>query len=341
MDPPPFYKLFHTIPPKIQKSGKQIALWLHQPLYGTKQGAHHWYQELKWILIGLGFGVSQADEAVFYRVENDKFTILAVATDDFTIIADSPESSVCTKEEMNKFFELVDLGPISWLLGVSAACEPKKRTILLSQKSYIKQILNRFRLSNAKPISTLMEPRINLAPDSPSVLPTLLSNPEKSMYRKMIGSLMYLSTMMCPEITYAVSTLSKYLDSPHSTHLEAIKQIFQYLINTRHLQLIIGSNCLTNMDSTSRILGFSDADWASQLHHHSISEFTFFVGVGAVSWSTKCYGSIHLLYICFTYCFTLFHFLSTPVSSCASLFTYILHLLYQRLHTSLHHHVQP
>jgi len=33
--------------------------------------------------------------------------------------------------------------------------------------------------------------------------------------------------------------------------------------------------------------GFSDADWASQLHCHSISGYAFFFGRGAVSWSSK------------------------------------------------------
>ena len=136
-------------------------------------------------------------------------------------------------------------------------------------------------------MSTLMEPGINLTSNSSSILPTLLPSSEKSMYREMIESLMYLSTMTHPDITYAISTLSQYLDSPHFTYLEAIKQNFQYLINTKHLQLVIGSNCLTDTNSTSRILGFSDADWPSQLHHHLISGFAFFVGVGTTSWSAK------------------------------------------------------
>ena len=187
---------------------------------------------------------------------------------------------------MNKFFELVDLGPISWLLGVKVTYSPEKHPTLLSQQTYVKQILNHFGLSKVKPVSTPMEPGIDLTPNSPSVLPTLLTSLEKSSYREMIGSLMYLSTMTQPDITYAISTLSQYLDLPHSIHLEAVKRIFRYLINTKHLQLVLGS-CLTDKNTTSGILGFSDADWASQLHHHSISGFTFFVGVGAVSWSAK------------------------------------------------------
>ena len=101
----------------------------------------------------------------------------------------------------------------------------------------------------------------------------------------MIGSLMYLSTMT--HITYAVSTLSQYLDSPHTTHLDAVKQIFKYLAGTKHLHLVLGGHCLDAGEKTTGVLGFSDANWASHLHHHSISGFTFFIGARVISWSAK------------------------------------------------------
>jgi hypothetical protein len=284
---PPFYKLFRTIPTKLDESNQRVALCLRRPLYGTKQGAHHWYQELKRILTSLGFIVSQADEATFYRVEGDKFVIMAVATDDFTIIADSAESSKRVKTEMGDFFQLVDLGPINWLLGVSVTRDLQKRTISLSQETYINQVVTRFGLEDAKATSTPMEPSVDLTPDSPSVSPKLLTPHEKTTYREMIGSLMYLSTMTRPDITYAVSTLSQYLESPHTTHLEAVKRVFRYLIGTKQLKLVLGGDCLSTTSNSNGIIGFSDADWASQLHRHSISGFAFFVGIGAVSWSAK------------------------------------------------------
>ena len=36
-----------------------------------------------------------------------------------------------------------------------------------------------------------------------------------------------------------------------------------------------------------QLQAYSDADWASQVHHHSISGFAIFYGQGAVSWSSK------------------------------------------------------
>ena len=86
---------------------------------------------------------------------------------------------------------------------------------------------------------------------------------------------------------YTVSTLSQYLNSPHTTHLEAIKWVFCYLTGTKHLCLILSGHCLSSGSNTNGILGFSNADWASHLHWHSISGFTFYVGIGAVSWSAK------------------------------------------------------
>ena len=132
-----------------------------------------------------------------------------------------------------------------------------------------------------------MEPGADFTPDSPSVSLMLLTPSEKTTYREMIGSLMYLSTMTRPNITYAVSTLSQYLDSPHTTHLEAVKRVFRYLAGTKHLRLVLGGHCLAAGSNTTGVLGFSDADWASQLHRHSISGFAFFVGLGVVSWSAK------------------------------------------------------
>ena len=96
----------------------------------------------------------------------------------------------------------------------------------------------------------------------------------------MIGCLMYATVMTRPDIAFAVSTLSQYLESPTTTHQHAVTRVFRYLSGTKSLKLVLGG-------PHSKIIGYSDSDWASQIHRHSISGFAFFVGTGVVSWSSK------------------------------------------------------
>jgi hypothetical protein len=132
-----------------------------------------------------------------------------------------------------------------------------------------------------------MEPGIDYHVDSPAVSSALLELADKTTYGEMIGSLMYCATMTRPDIAYAVSMLSQFLESPRTTHLKAVKHIFCYLLGTKHLKLVLGGN--------TTVTGFSDADWASHLHRHSISGFAYFVGLGTVSWSAKKQPIITLL----------------------------------------------
>jgi hypothetical protein len=277
---PPKYSQFRELPPGLKDKPNVVCKWLVS-VYGSKQGAHNWYAEVKKFFTDLGYSVSIADEAVFYKFDGDKYTIVAAATDDFTVIADSSKSANhLIQKQLTERFEISDLGTINWLLGVNITRDINARTISLGQQAYIEQILSRFGLENARTAVTPMEVGLDLSPGSPHLSATLLTPAEKTKYREMIGCLMYATVMTCPDIAFAVSTLSQYLDAPHTTHLQAVTRIFRYLSGTKDLKLVLGG-------PYSAITGYSDADWASQLHCHSISGFAFFVGNGVVSWSSK------------------------------------------------------
>ena len=212
---PRHFDTFWSLPTKFaNRLTRTIVLRLRQPLYGIKQGAHYWYEELRRILLLLEFRVLAADEAIFYKVKGAEYVIIAAATDNFMFIANSIESATLVKKQMNKHFKLVDLGPINWILGVSIVHDTENRTIALGQEAYINQILSRFSLENARLAVTPMEPGADFTADSPSVSSTLLTAAKKMIYREMIGSLMYLAIMMCPNISFAITSLSQYLNAP-------------------------------------------------------------------------------------------------------------------------------
>lgn len=86
--------------------------------------------------------------------------------------------------------------------------------------------------------------------------------------------------MTRPDISFAVSTLSRFLEQPRTTHMNAALRVIRYLKGTKHLRLILGGKRLT-------VTGFSDADWGSQMHRHSITGSALYVGSSVTVYSSK------------------------------------------------------
>lgn len=99
-------------------------------------------------------------------------------------------------------------------------------------------------------------------------------------YRKLVGSLLYLSTHTRPDITYAVNTLAQFMQNPGRPHWEAAKRILRYLKKTRTYALTFGN-------VAGPLEGFSDADWALHDHRHSISGTCLILNGGTVSYGSQ------------------------------------------------------
>ncbi|KAJ2929176.1 hypothetical protein H1R20_g7915, partial [Candolleomyces eurysporus] len=119
---PIFYKLNHSLIPHCnhtKANSKTLILQLWCPLYGTKQGGNKWYEELCFVLKKLGLTKSNANHALFYCFKSpSEYCLLGVATDDFTYVADSTRTVKKLKTKMGEHMELVEMGELSWILGV-------------------------------------------------------------------------------------------------------------------------------------------------------------------------------------------------------------------------------
>jgi hypothetical protein len=181
---------------------------------------------------------------------------------------------------MGEFMELVDMGELSWILGVDVRRDLKARTISLSQSAYINHILDLFGMTDCKNASTPLQPGIDLTPGSEHVSPNLLPTQRKSRYRELVGLLMYLSVMTRPDIAEALAVLARFLESPHTTHMESALHVVRYIKATKDYRLTLGGKDFI-------LSGYSDTNWGTELHRHSISGYTFSTGVGVISWSSK------------------------------------------------------
>jgi len=105
-------------------------------------------------------------------------------------------------------------------------CDREACTISLTQTTYIKTILDRFLLSDTKPYVTPIVPGAIYSKSDAPANATEAAYMAKVPYREAVGSLMYAAVATQPDITFAISTLSQFLENPGHVHWEAIKWIF-------------------------------------------------------------------------------------------------------------------
>ena len=104
---------------------------------------------------------------------------------------------------------------------------------------------------------------------------------DATMYRQMIGSLMYLTNMR-PNICFAVNTLSQFLIDPRNVHLIAAKHILRYLRGTVDYGLKYDANQNINLE------GYVDSDWAGNaIDRKSTLGCCFSMGLGVMSWFSR------------------------------------------------------
>jgi hypothetical protein len=228
----------------------------------------------------LGFTRSEADHGIFFKRVGKDIVILAVHVDDGMVTGNNVSLIKKFKEDMNAKYKLTDLGPVNWLLGIKIGRDLVNKTISLSQLAYIEAIITRFNFDDLKACATPMDPS---APLSKSQSPIKLEDIAKMCnvpYREAVGSLMYAAMGTRPDIAFATSTVAQYSENPGWKHWEAVKRIFRYLMGTKNLQLTYGGD-------ERGLVGYVDADGASQDHRRAISGYVFMVDGGAVSWSSK------------------------------------------------------
>ena len=107
--------------------------------------------------------------------------------------------------------------------------------ITLEQKDYLRKILERFNMHNAKAAPTPLPQGYVPTPNESS------ENPKrKSHYQQVIGSLLYLMLGTRPDIAFAVTKMSQFAANPSEEHLSKALYICRYLVGTADLGFRVG-----------------------------------------------------------------------------------------------------
>lgn len=111
--------IYMSLPPGVELTNdKTLVLCLHRLLYGLQQSAHHWHKKLLQMLqTRLRMVQRDVDQAVFFHVEKNSLIAMGVHIDDLTIITSGKGLMDEVKMNLCKDFEIMDEGPIHWVLG--------------------------------------------------------------------------------------------------------------------------------------------------------------------------------------------------------------------------------
>jgi hypothetical protein len=260
------------------------VLKLKKAIYGMKQSPRLWGEKLDSVLQIMGFQRIKSDNTLWIYLKDDVRVIVPVWVDDMTFVGKDKAKIDAIISQLEKHFKLRRLGGIDFLLGVKVDRDRHNRTIQLSQRQYILDMLERYGFSTCSPVSTPMNPGTVLSdaqcPNSPEEVQAMRTVP----YISAVGSLIYLAIATRPDIAYTVGVLARFNTKYGKAHWDAVKHLFRYLKGTLDVKLTLSPDTSTS----EMFVGYSDADHGGDKDTgYSTGAYVVKMGRGAISWRSK------------------------------------------------------
>lgn len=184
--------------------------------------------------------------------------------------------SMLSKVFLSKEFEMTDAGSVDSFLGMHIEQKLEKGEIILSQTSYLKNVLQKFEMEKCKPKSTPMEKGLHLERGN-------AENCSKQPYRELIGCLIYATVTTRPDLCAATGYFSRFQSCFAEEHYNYAKHILRYIQGTIDLKLKY-----EKQNAADVLTGYVDADWGGDKNDgKSTSGYVFKVFGNTVSWASR------------------------------------------------------
>ena len=220
---------------------------------------------------------SENDYCLFSKNEKGKELFVLSWVDDQVIARSSLEAIDELRKTLETKFKTDHRGKLVWFLGLQINEDSEK--ITLDQETYIASVLKKFSMQDINPSKTPAENNLKLV--KAMEVEKLV---DETLYRSLVGSLLYIAKQTTPNIVWIVNVLSRFMDKPANFHWLASKRVLRYLQATESLKPVF------SRDSDYNLTGESDADWSGDHDdRRSTTGYFFKLGFteGAASWQTK------------------------------------------------------
>ena len=264
------------------------VLRLYKALYGLKQSPRMWNQHVDKALSEFGLKRLTADFCVYVIHQGNERILLGLFVDDMFIIGRIMDLINMLKSFLKGRFKMQDLGAATFLLGMEIRRLPGGDVKLLQEK-YLGEVLERFPVENLRATSTPLPPGCKLSlkdsPQSEAEARQMATIP----YRSAVGSLMYLAVCTRPDISAAISSLSRFNSKPGMAHWEGVQHVLRYLKGTS------GEGIIYKKGVSTALWGYCDSSHLTcPDNSRSRSAFVMLSAGGSVSWQSKLLGNASL-----------------------------------------------
>jgi hypothetical protein len=193
--------------------------------------------------------------------------MIALYVDDIPAACDDATWLASFKAKLGARFKIKDMGDLSQLLGMHITRDRSARTISLDQSKYMRDVLAKYGMTDAKPSSLPMDPGF-LAGLAHMTSPPL-TGVAKDVYPSLMGSLQYAAVCTRPDVSTALSILGSAQAPPTDAHLHALKNVLGYLHVNIDMRLTFGGGgartTVSNSQALPTLIGQTTAAPASRV----------------------------------------------------------------------------
>ena len=129
------------------------------------------------------------------------------------IIGSSIEKINNMKKQLSKQFAMKDLGAVKQIVGMRIIRDKANGTLKLLQSEYVKKVLSKFNMNEAKPVSTPLGNHLKLSKEQSQKTEEKRDHMSKVPYASAIGSLIYVMVCTRPDIAHVITTQKVLFDS--------------------------------------------------------------------------------------------------------------------------------
>ena len=201
------------------KRGKDLVCKLKKSLYGLKQSPRQWNKKFDSFVRGIGFNKSYYDVCLYYEGNNSEdIIILLIYVDDMLIACKSLAKAVNLKKQLSIAFDMTDLGSASKILRMAIERDKHRKTLKITQNTYLEKLVDKFGMKNAKPTRIPLAGHFKLSVNLEPVNEEERRYMKRVPYSSAIGSVMFSMVTSKPDLSYSISVLSRFMSDPKKEH---------------------------------------------------------------------------------------------------------------------------